>query len=143
MADRRKLQKEIDMCIKKVQEGVEEFDDVFDKLQSSSNQNQKEKKEEELKKVIKKLQRQRDQIKAWQQSNEVKDKSNLLKYRQLIERQMERFKITTRDAVLHFLLYGGDESTIFGCCYAQKAKLEIPYKVYDVVSKARRTKNNQ
>merc|ERR1712183_569828 len=83
MADRRKLQKEIDMCIKKVQEGVEEFDDVFDKLQSSSNQNQKEKKEEELKKVIKKLQRQRDQIKAWQQSNEVKDKSNLLKYRQL------------------------------------------------------------
>lgn len=64
MADRRKLQKEIDMCIKKVQEGVEEFDDVFDKLQSSSNQNQKEKKEEELKKVIKKLQRQRDQIKV-------------------------------------------------------------------------------
>lgn len=97
MADRRKLQKEIDMCIKKVQEGVEEFDDVFDKLQSSSNQNQKEKKEEELKKVIKKLQRQRDQIKAWQQSNEVKDKSNLLKYRQLIERQMERFKIIERE----------------------------------------------
>ena len=64
MADRRKLQKEIDMCIKKVQEGVEEFDDVFDKLQSSSNQNQKEKKEEELKRVIKKLQRQRDQIKV-------------------------------------------------------------------------------
>ena len=64
MADRRKLQKEIDMCIKKVQEGVEEFDDVFEKLQSSSNQNQKEKKEEELKKVIKKLQRQRDQIKV-------------------------------------------------------------------------------
>ena len=65
MADRRKLQKEIDMCIKKVQEGVEEFDDVFDKLQSNSNQNQKEKKEEELKKVIKKLQRQRDQIKVF------------------------------------------------------------------------------
>ena len=35
--------------------------------------------------------------KAWQQSNEVKDKSNLLKYRQLIERQMERFKIIERE----------------------------------------------
>jgi len=97
MADRRKLQKEIDMCIKKIAEGVEEFDDVFEKLQASSNQNQKEKKEEELKKVIKKLQRNRDQIKAWQQSNEVKDKAPLLKYRQLIERQMERFKIIERE----------------------------------------------
>ena len=64
MADRRKLQKEIDMCIKKIAEGVEEFDDVFEKLQASQNQNQKEKKEEELKKVIKKLQRNRDQIKV-------------------------------------------------------------------------------
>ena len=48
---------------------MEEFGDVFDKLQSSSNQNQKEKKEEELKKVIKKLQRQRDQIKVKQLIN--------------------------------------------------------------------------
>ena len=64
MADRRKLQKEIDMCIKKVQDGVEEFNDVWDKLQASATQNQKEKKEEELKKVIKKLQRLRDQIKV-------------------------------------------------------------------------------
>lgn len=64
MADRRKLQKEIDMCIKKVQDGVDEFNDVWDKLQASANQNQKEKKEEELKKVIKKLQRLRDQIKV-------------------------------------------------------------------------------
>ena len=70
MADRRKLQKEIDMCVKKVIEGVEEFDDVHEKLQASSNQNQKEKKEEELKKVIKKLQRSRDQIKVcFQKSN--------------------------------------------------------------------------
>ena len=64
MADRRKLQKEIDMCIKKIVEGVEEFDDVFEKLNASSQQNQKEKKEEELKKIIKKLQRNRDQIKV-------------------------------------------------------------------------------
>ena len=77
MADRRKLQKEIDMCIKKVQEGVEEFDDVFEKLQSSSNQNQKEKKEEELKKVIKKLQRQRDQIKVNWYSSEHSQNSTL------------------------------------------------------------------
>lgn len=97
MADRRKLQKEIDMCIKKVQDGVDEFNEVWDKLQAAANQNQKEKKEEELKKVIKKLQRLRDQIKAWQQSKVVKDESVLLEYRQLIERQMERFKVVERE----------------------------------------------
>jgi len=64
MADRRKREKEIDMCIKKVQDGVDEFNEVWDKLHASTNQNQKEKKEEELKKVIKKLQRYRDQIKV-------------------------------------------------------------------------------
>ena len=64
MADRRKLQKEIETCLKKVSDGVDEFNDVWDKLQALTNQNQKEKKEEELKKVIKKLQRLRDQIKV-------------------------------------------------------------------------------
>jgi len=51
MADRRKLQKEIETCLKKVSDGVDEFNDVWDKLQALTNQNQKEKKEEELKKV--------------------------------------------------------------------------------------------
>ena len=64
MATARKLKKDIENCYKKVDEGVREFNEVWDKLQSSSNSNQKEKKEEELKKCIKKLQRLRDQIKV-------------------------------------------------------------------------------
>jgi len=58
MADRRRLQGEIDKTLKKVNEGVEAFDDVWQKLaivtrlqiQTATNVNQKEKYETELKK---------------------------------------------------------------------------------------------
>ena len=70
----RKLQTEIDRTFKKVSEGVELFEGLYDKLQTSSNQGQKEKLESDLKTQIKKLQRLRDQIKVWLQSNEIKDK---------------------------------------------------------------------
>ena len=43
MGDRRKLQTEIDRTLKKVEEGVEIFDRIFNKVQDSENQNQKEK----------------------------------------------------------------------------------------------------
>lgn len=68
-----------------MQEGVEEFDDVWEKLYAAPNQSQKEKYEAELKKEIKKLQRYRDQIKAWISSPEVKDKAALVDNRKLIE----------------------------------------------------------
>uniref|UniRef100_A0A3Q3XFJ9 CCR4-NOT transcription complex subunit 3 n=1 Tax=Mola mola TaxID=94237 RepID=A0A3Q3XFJ9_MOLML len=87
MADKRKLQGEIDRCLKKVAEGVEQFEDIWQKLHNAANANQKEKYEADLKKEIKKLQRLRDQIKTWVASNEIKDKRQLVENRKLIETQ--------------------------------------------------------
>ncbi|KAI0773820.1 Not1 N-terminal domain, CCR4-Not complex component-domain-containing protein [Fomes fomentarius] len=93
----RKLQTEIDRTLKKVAEGVELFESIYDKMQASTNQTQKEKLETDLKTQIKKLQRLRDQIKTWVASNDIKDKSALLENRKLIETQMERFKACEKE----------------------------------------------
>ncbi|ERE61604.1 CCR4-NOT transcription complex subunit 3-like protein, partial [Cricetulus griseus] len=77
--------REIDRCLKKVSEGVEQFEDIWQKLHNAANANQKEKYEADLKKEIKKLQRLRDQIKTWVASNEIKDKRQLIENRKLIE----------------------------------------------------------
>eukprot|EP00982_Pelagococcus_subviridis_P008072 30806-Pelagococcus_subviridis.AAC.7 len=45
MADRRKLQAEIDRTLKKIEEGVEVFDRIFDKVTEAENQSLKEKHE--------------------------------------------------------------------------------------------------
>lgn len=76
---------EIDRTFKKVSEGVEVFEGLYEKLQTSTNQGQKEKLESDLKTQIKKLQRHRDQIKTWLQSNDIKDKKPLMENRRLIE----------------------------------------------------------
>ena len=47
---------EVDRCLKKVSEGCETFEDIWQKVQNATNVNQKEKYESELKKEIKKLQ---------------------------------------------------------------------------------------
>ncbi|EMC92534.1 hypothetical protein BAUCODRAFT_38608 [Baudoinia panamericana UAMH 10762] len=88
----RKLQQEIDKEFKKVAEGIQAFDGIFDKLSQSSNASQREKLEDSLKKEIKKLQRSRDKIKTWAGTNEIKDKKPLLEQRKLIESRMEQFK---------------------------------------------------
>ncbi|GAB4843711.1 hypothetical protein Ancab_013676 [Ancistrocladus abbreviatus] len=77
MGASRKLQGEIDRVLKKVQEGVDVFDSIWNKVYDTDNANQKEKFEADLKKEIKKLQRYRDQIKTWIQSSEIKDKKSL------------------------------------------------------------------
>mmetsp|Transcript_27824 Transcript_27824/g.33764 ORF Transcript_27824/g.33764 Transcript_27824/m.33764 type:complete len:794 (-) Transcript_27824:364-2745(-) len=97
MGDRRKLQTEIERTLKKVQEGVELFDGIWNKVYESENANQKEKFEADLKKEIKKLQRYRDQIKTWTASTEIKDKKQLQDARKLIEREMERFKVCEKE----------------------------------------------
>lgn len=108
MGASRKLQGEIDRVLKKVQEGVDVFDSIWNKVfltlfticfrkssfffsrtliefvlsivqvYDTDNANQKEKFEADLKKEIKKLQRYRDQIKTWIQSSEIKDKKVFL-----------------------------------------------------------------
>ncbi|XP_020251428.1 general negative regulator of transcription subunit 3-like isoform X1 [Asparagus officinalis] len=97
MGASRKLQTEIDRVLKKVHEGVQEFDTIWDKVYETDNANLKEKFEGDLKKEIKKLQRYRDQIKTWQQSSEIKDKKALMDARKLIEREMERFKVCEKE----------------------------------------------
>ncbi|KAH9894217.1 Not1 N-terminal domain, CCR4-Not complex component-domain-containing protein [Cubamyces lactineus] len=93
----RKLQTEIDRTLKKVAEGVELFESIYDKMQASTNQTQKEKLETDLKTQIKKLQRLRDQIKTWVASNDIKDKTALVENRKLIETQMEKFKACEKE----------------------------------------------
>lgn len=88
----RKLAQEVDKCFKKVAEGVQEFEAIYEKIEQSNNPAQKEKLEDNLKREIKKLQRLRDQIKTWAASNDIKDKAPLLEHRRLIETQMEKFK---------------------------------------------------
>ncbi|KAG0052318.1 general negative regulator of transcription subunit 5 [Gryganskiella cystojenkinii] len=88
---------EIDKVLKKVAEGVETFEETLEKIETSTNANQKEKYEADLKKEIKKLQRQRDQIKTWISSNDIKDKRALLDNRKLIEQQMEKFKAIEKE----------------------------------------------
>ncbi|KAJ1664409.1 general negative regulator of transcription subunit 5 [Coemansia sp. RSA 1813] len=93
----RKLLAEIERVFKKVAEGIEDFEDCYDKVLNASNASQKEKYETDLKKEIKKLQRLRDQIKTWIQSNDIKDKQDLLHHRKLIEKQMEKFKAIEKE----------------------------------------------
>lgn len=93
----RKLQTEIDKTCKKITEGIEEFHELLQKYDDTSNPSHKEKLEGELKKEIKKLQRLRDQIKTWQTSSEIKDKDQLHEARKAIEAEMERFKVLEKE----------------------------------------------
>ncbi|CEP61582.1 CCR4-NOT core subunit NOT5 LALA0_S03e06106g [Lachancea lanzarotensis] len=91
----RKLQQDIDKLLKKVKEGLQDFEDVYDKFQSTdaSNTSYREKLESDLKRETKKLQKHRDQIKTWLSKEDVKDKQQvLMENRRLIESGMERFK---------------------------------------------------
>ncbi|KAL7993843.1 putative pyridoxal-phosphate dependent enzyme, CCR4-NOT complex subunit/5 domain superfamily [Plasmopara halstedii] len=97
MAGQRKLLSEIDRTLKKVSEGVEVFNEIWDKVYAATAQNQKEKHEADLKKEIKKLQRFRDQIKTWIGNSDVKDKRPLVDARKLIEHKMEEFKVCEKE----------------------------------------------
>lgn len=91
----RKLQQDIDKLLKKVKEGLVDFEDVYEKFQSTNPENNsyREKLESDLKREIKKLQKHRDQIKTWLSKEDVKDKQAvLMENRRLIENGMERFK---------------------------------------------------
>ncbi|KAL9130132.1 MAG: hypothetical protein Q9217_001606 [Psora testacea] len=93
----RKLQQEIDKTFKKVAEGIQTFESIFDKIQQANNASQKDKLEDALKREIKKLQRHRDQIKTWAAGNEIKDKKPLMEQRKAIEGEMEKFKAVEKE----------------------------------------------
>lgn len=81
----RKTQQEIEKTFKRVGEGIQSFEGIYEKLRAATNPTQRDKLEENLKREIKKLQRFRDQIKTWAAGNEVKDKGPLLEQRRNIE----------------------------------------------------------
>ncbi|KAG8780793.1 general negative regulator of transcription subunit 5, partial [Serendipita sp. 398] len=93
----RKLQAEMDRTYKKIQEGIENFEDIEDKMNSAGTAAQKEKQEADLKTQIKKLQRLRDQLKTWQTASDIKDKAPIVEHRRLIEVQMEKFKVIEKE----------------------------------------------
>ncbi|EER19919.1 tropomyosin 1, isoforms 33/34, putative [Perkinsus marinus ATCC 50983] len=98
MSASRKLQATIDVTLKKVDEGIDEFQQVWRKVEESQNQNQREKNQMDLKKEIKKLQRFREDIMKWINGTEVKDKGKLTDARRKIEVEMERFKEFERES---------------------------------------------
>lgn len=95
----RKLQKEIDNVLKKVDDGIGEFDEFWEQATSAANGQQKERLGEELKKSINKLQRLRAQMREWisQSSVPSASKDKLEDSRRKIEHDMQRFKEFERD----------------------------------------------
>ena len=97
MANNRKVQSEIDKLIKKIDEGKEIYDEVYEKFKEAPSQPLKERFEADLKKEIKKLQRLREQVKGFIQNPEVKDKRQMEEKRREIEEKMEDFKVCERE----------------------------------------------
>lgn len=101
VAAARKQQKEVDIVLKKVEDGMEEFAHVWDQgiRALGSSGAQKEKLGEELKKSINKLQRLRVQIREWIQQTDFKGntKDKLEEARRKIESDMTRFKEFERE----------------------------------------------
>mmetsp|Transcript_103295 Transcript_103295/g.179202 ORF Transcript_103295/g.179202 Transcript_103295/m.179202 type:complete len:848 (+) Transcript_103295:118-2661(+) len=95
----RKLQKDIEVVLKKVEDGMEEFGEVWEQATTATNPAQKEKLGEELKRSINKLQRFRAQIREWIGQNDVKSncKDKLEEARKKIEQDMQQFKEFERD----------------------------------------------
>jgi len=95
----RKLQKEIENVLKKVDDGILEFDEFWEQATSGANSQQKERLGEELKKSINKLQRLRAQMREWIGQSTVPNglKDKLEDARRRIEHDMQRFKEFERD----------------------------------------------
>jgi len=94
----RKLQKEIENVLKKVDDGLNEFEDYWEQAMGAGNGPQKERLGEELKKSINKLQRLRAQIREWiGQGVQIHLKDKLEDARKKIENDMQRFKEFERE----------------------------------------------
>ena len=92
----RKLQVEVERTLKRIDEGLKDFDDLYDKVAGADGA-QKQRLEGDLKTEIKKLQKLRDQVKTWAAGPEIKNKQQLTEAREKIERRMECFKVVERE----------------------------------------------
>ncbi|KAL6770300.1 CCR4B [Auxenochlorella protothecoides x Auxenochlorella symbiontica] len=100
MAKQRKLQGEMEAALKKIAEGVDEWEDLWNKYERSHDMDaaQRERLVAEMKRDLKKLQRLREAVRGWLANNEVRvAKDTLEKARRSIEIQMERFRVVEKD----------------------------------------------
>ncbi|KAF5224598.1 hypothetical protein ECC02_002237 [Trypanosoma cruzi] len=97
MANSKKVQQDIDRLLRRTQDGIEGYEELYNKFLKAATQTQKERLEGDLKKEIKKLQRFRDGIKALIANPEVKDTKALESYQKNIEEKMEVFKTCERE----------------------------------------------
>lgn len=97
MAKARKLQQEVDATLKRVQEGCDEWDALWDKLEDTADASQRDKIICELKRDLKKLQRLRETVRGWAAGGDVKDHTPLQDARRNVEREMERFKLLEKE----------------------------------------------
>ncbi|GMG55895.1 unnamed protein product [Ambrosiozyma monospora] len=92
------IYREMDRVFKKIAEGLESFDLLYERHEDQPTAAQKDKLESDLKKEIKKLQRFREQVKNWQATNDIKDKDRLLDYRRQVEIAMEKYKVIEKES---------------------------------------------
>lgn len=94
----RKLVKDIDLALKKVDEGIEEFNDGYEEAHSASCKSDKDRLCSDLKKCISRQQRLRTQIRDWLSSSaDSSCKKRLETAKKQIEVDMQRFKDLERD----------------------------------------------
>ncbi|CAK9440389.1 uncharacterized protein LODBEIA_P44890 [Lodderomyces beijingensis] len=111
----RKLQKDIDIIFKRIQEGLQDFNYHYERYESltnteddSDNQREKEKLANDLKKEIKKLQKFREQIKHWLSNDTVNTlgpvgtsySTKLSENKSIIEDAMETYKSVEKQTKL-------------------------------------------
>ncbi|ELP94436.1 hypothetical protein EIN_047190 [Entamoeba invadens IP1] len=97
MSTSRKVQSDIEKTLKLMNAGFTEFEEIRQKLDETPAGHQKEKVEAELKRSLKRLQKYREQIKGWLQT-EIKNKRTLEEAKRDIEIRMEAFKEIERES---------------------------------------------
>jgi len=87
----------MDRAFKKIQEGVENLEEIEAKMNTAEIPAQKEILAADLKTQIKKLLRQKDQLTVWWADSNVKNKDPIIEHRRLIDVVRDaRLKVITR-----------------------------------------------
>ncbi len=90
MNNQRKVKAEIEKISKKIRDGFDAFEALWEKVQNAADHSSKSRWTAELKKELKKLQRMRDQIKTWLSSGTVKDTRDMETQKSEIEHKVGR-----------------------------------------------------
>ncbi|GET89290.1 hypothetical protein, conserved [Leishmania tarentolae] len=97
MSNIKKVQTEADRLLKKVNEGLDAYDELHEKLANAPNASAKERLEGDLKRELKKLQRHREAMKSFLQNDDYKEKPKMQVSRKKIEERMETFRAIERE----------------------------------------------